>query len=146
MNIYRRQLPIQTRTGDLFCRTVVLWTTVGRDGIPIEPREFVIRIQQSVKGHDLTRLYERRRCFALLEQIHHLLEGHGNTKVLSKLLDNIRILVVHWFCAVEHLHRSRNRGTFGHVSSRLWVWLPHRLLSFCLLSCCLLSWCLLSWR
>ena len=32
ISIYRRQLSIQTRTGGLFCITVVLWTTVGRDG------------------------------------------------------------------------------------------------------------------
>ena len=55
----------------------------------------------NVKCHDLARVYKSRWRFTFLEQTHHLLKGHDNTKVCLKQLDNSWILVAHWLCPVK---------------------------------------------
>ena len=85
---------------------------------------------------------EGRWLCSLIEEIHHLLEGDGNTKVPSKVLDNLRILVVHRFRAISVGSSSRNRRAFRRGSGGLKVHLlRHRRLRHLAVSRCLLNLC-----
>ena len=55
--------------------------------LAIEVREVLIGVQVLIKGHHFAKWHESCWLCSFIEELHHLLEGHSNTKVVLKVLN-----------------------------------------------------------